>query len=321
LVLDSETQAGIKISSGQIAGGGFNIAEGQTKDLDINFETCCSVIWAPYAHLNPVLYAGELSTMSSSIKGTVLDISTGSPVPGTVTVSAEQKGSSGVDRIIMSTIAAADGTFNLCPLPVGAYDIVIVGSRASDGALYAPTIITGIHAGNSVGNVQIGVPSGANATTATNVVTLNGKVRARNSSNEGSIVAFQLSALTTIDRGTPVTYTIPLPPTSTQTSAMLGGATIWGEQCPAGNCLDASDYTLNLPASGVNIGAWSSTGTTLSLSATWATYTIDAIASVLGGGTTLDCNPSEIQKTLSILTPDDVAGPIAVPTMDFVQCQ
>ena len=44
LQLSSEAQTGIKIPSGQIASGGFNIAAGETKDLDIDFNTCASIV-------------------------------------------------------------------------------------------------------------------------------------------------------------------------------------------------------------------------------------------------------------------------------------
>lgn len=42
LLLSSESKTGLKIPSGQIASGAFNIAAGQTKDLNIDFDTCSS---------------------------------------------------------------------------------------------------------------------------------------------------------------------------------------------------------------------------------------------------------------------------------------
>ena len=260
LNLSSESQTGIKIPPGQIAGGAFTIAAGQTKDLNIDFNTCCSIVQQGNGQyrLKPVLHAGEVSLTSTSINGTVLDKATGNPVAGTVMVSVEQKDAAGVDRIMMST-------------------------------------------------------------TATNSATLNGTVTSQNLSNAGTVADVQLSTLATIGTGTPVTYTIPLPPTSTQNSAVLGVETAASGTCPAGT--DCATYSMTVPASGVNIGAWASTGATLTLNATWATYTADGIAFVPGGGNTVDCNPSEIQKALSTFTSVTVASPIAVPTMGFVQCQ
>ena len=44
LLLSSEAKTGIKIPSGQIAGGNFTVAAGQTKDLNIDFDTCASIV-------------------------------------------------------------------------------------------------------------------------------------------------------------------------------------------------------------------------------------------------------------------------------------
>jgi hypothetical protein len=78
LLLSSESKTGLKIPSGQIASGGFNIAAGQTKDLDIDFNTCASIVQEGNGQyrLKPVLHAGEVSTTSASINGKVLDKAT-----------------------------------------------------------------------------------------------------------------------------------------------------------------------------------------------------------------------------------------------------
>ena len=133
LLLSSESKTGLKIPSGQIASGGFTIAAGQTKDLDIDFNTCASIVQEGNGQyrLKPVLHAGEVSTTSTSINGKVLDSATGNPVNGEVLVALEQKDATGVDRIMMSTLAGSDGSFVFCPIPTGTYDIVVVGEGAS----------------------------------------------------------------------------------------------------------------------------------------------------------------------------------------------
>ena len=77
--LSSEAQTGIKIPAGQIDSGGFTVSAGKTSDLDINFNTCSSLVVEGNGQyrLKPVLHAGEVSTTSTSINGTVLDASTG----------------------------------------------------------------------------------------------------------------------------------------------------------------------------------------------------------------------------------------------------
>ncbi len=88
LQLSSESQTGIKIPSGQIASGAFTVGAGQTKDLDLDFITCQSIVRQGNGQyrLKPVLHAGEVSTTSTSINGKVLDGVTGNPVDGKVVV-------------------------------------------------------------------------------------------------------------------------------------------------------------------------------------------------------------------------------------------
>src|SRR5215469_219858 len=184
LQLSSESKTGIKIPSGQIASGGFNIGAGQTKDLNIDISTCESIVLEGNGQyrLKPVLHAGEVSTTSTSINGKVLDKTTGNPVSGQVLVALEQKDSTGVDRIVMSMLANPDGTFVFCPIPAGTYDVVIVGVR-SDGVAYQPTIVTSVSNGQTTGNVNL---YAANVGTQ-GAATLNGMVTSQNSANAGTV--------------------------------------------------------------------------------------------------------------------------------------
>lgn len=315
LQLSSEAQTGIKIPSGQIASGGFNISMGQTEDLDIDFDTCDSIVAQGNGQyrLKPVLHAGEVSTTSTSINGTIVDGATGKAVNGSVTVAVEQKDSTGVDRIFMSTSAAADGTFVFCPLPAGTYDVVAVGTR-SDGVMYQPSIVTGVAVGSTTGTVKLALP----ATTATSTATLNGTVTSQNGSSAGTVADVQLSALETVNT---TVYTIPLPPTSTQSTVNLAvetAAPTGTSTCPTGT--DCVNYSMTLPSGGAYVGAWSSTGASLSASATWAAYVVDGNAFVPGSGGTADCNPTEIKSAINSLTS---TGPytVSVTALGFVQCQ
>ena len=174
LLLSSEAKTGIKIPSGQIAGGAFTIAAGETKDLDLDFLTCESIVVQGNGQyrLKPVLHAGEVSLSSSSINGTVISSSTGKPlVGGTVTVALERKDTSGVDRILMETNADASGAFVFCPLPAGTYDLVVV---AVDGAglSYSAAVVTGISPGQTSGKIPL-VPSTLQASILGMVTTQN----------------------------------------------------------------------------------------------------------------------------------------------------
>ena len=157
LLLSSEAQTGIKIPSGQISGGQFVIAAGQTKDLDIDFIACESVVSEGNGRfrLKPVLHAGEVSLTSSSINGTVIDSVTGQAITGGTTVVAlEQADSSGVDRVIMETVTDSSGAFSFCPVAAGTYDVVAAAVSGAQVA-YGATVITGVQPGSALGTVPL----------------------------------------------------------------------------------------------------------------------------------------------------------------------
>jgi hypothetical protein len=314
LQLSSEAQTGIKIPSGQIASGGFNIAAGQTKDLDIDFSTCESIVEEGNGQfrLKPVLHAGEVSTTSTSINGKVLDGVSGNPVSGTVIVAVEQKDSTGVDRIQRSALAGTDGSFVFCPLPSGSYDVVIVGTR-SDGSIYEPSIITGVSVGSTTGTVDLFAPASA----ALSFATLAGTVTSQNASSAATIADVDLSVLETVSA---VPYTIPLPPTAKQNSVTLSletGASTTALVCPAGT--DCAAYSITTPAGSANVGAWSASGTALTANNTLATYKLDALAFVQSSGGTADCSPPELASSLLLVSAGGAT--VNVPTLAFTGCQ
>src|SRR5947207_63761 len=232
LLLSSESKTGLKIPSGQIASGAFKIDAGQTKDLDIDFITCQSIVHEGNGQyrLKPVLHAGEVSTTSTSINGKVLDNVTGNPVDGTVLVAVEQKDAGGIDRVQRATLAGADGSFVFCPLPAGTYDVVIVGTR-SDGALYEPSIITGVSVGSTTGSVALFALASATLSSST----LKGTVTSQTAAMAGTVADIELSVLETANS---VTYTIPLAPTSIQNAATLSV-----ETAPSGGTITCSNGT------------------------------------------------------------------------------
>src|SRR5258708_29652934 len=93
LLLSGESQTGIKIPSGQIAGGQFTVTAGQTEDLDIDFNACASIVSEGNGQfrLKPVLHSGEVSLTSSSINGKIVDSPTAQPISGGNTVVALQQ--------------------------------------------------------------------------------------------------------------------------------------------------------------------------------------------------------------------------------------
>src|SRR5260370_24254351 len=119
----------MKIPSGQMAGGHFTVVSGQTKDLNIDFDACASIViqGSGQYRLKPVLHAGEVSTTSASINGKLLDKATSQPiVGGKAIVALEQRDSSGIDHVVMQTTPDISAAFVFCPVPAGSYDIVAV---------------------------------------------------------------------------------------------------------------------------------------------------------------------------------------------------
>lgn len=313
LLLSSESKTGLKIPSGQIASGGFTIAAGQTKDLDIDFNTCASIVIEGNGQyrLKPVLHAGEVSTTSTSINGKVLDQATGNPVNGEVSVALEQKDASGVDRIVMSTLAGNDGSFVFCPIPSGTYDVVIVGEDAS-GTAYQPSIVTGVANGQTIGTANLF----SGLTGAASIVQLSGGVTSQNSATQGTVADVAVSALETAPAGG-TTYTVPLLPNAQQPMATLALETASSSNCSAGT--DCATYTMLLPTGGPYVGAYAASGVTLSQTAPLATYVIDGLAFVPSSGGATDCTPPEQQTPSYQLAAG--GSTVTIQPLVFTQCQ
>ena len=314
LLLSSESKTGLKIPSGQISSGAFKIDAGQTKDLDIDFITCQSIVHEGNGQyrLKPVLHAGEVSTTSTSINGKVLDGVTGNPVDGSVLVAVEQKDAGGIDRVLRAMLAGADGSFVFCPLPAGTYDVVIVGTR-TDGAIYEPSIVTGISVGSTTGSVSLFALTSATLSSSA----LKGTVTSQTAAMAGTVADVEVSLLETANS---VTYTIPLAPTSTQNAATVSvetapsGGTV---TCPKGT--DCADYSIVVSSAAANVGPWSSIGTPLTPNVTLATYKIDGVAFVPSSGGLADCSPSELTTPAFTLSAGGITA--SVDTLSFTACQ
>ena len=110
-----------------IAGGQFTVASGETKDLNIDFNACASlVVQKGQYRLKPVLHAGEVTLQSAStaISGTIIDNVTQQAIAGGNTVVALEQNVNGIDRVIMETVPNSAGGFSFCPVLAGTYDLV-----------------------------------------------------------------------------------------------------------------------------------------------------------------------------------------------------
>lgn len=320
LLLSSESQTGIKIPSGQIAGGQFMVAAGETKDLDIDFNACESIVAEGNGQfrLKPVLHAGEVALTSTSINGKVVDSSTGQAISGGTTVVAlEQKDNAGVDRVIMETLADSTGAFVFCPVPAGTYDIVVDAVDGSQVA-FGATVITGVQPGNALGTVPITAQSGVNKA----VASFTGQVTTTTGS-AAIAVDISISALQSITvNGSSLQVTIPL---AAQSASAVNLTTAASASCTANT--DCASYTLQVPAANPAVGVFSTSGAQNPAAPAGGAvdYTADARAFVSGGGNTQDCTPNSDMQTSQTSTSTPlvaVAGTSATAqTLAFSNCQ
>jgi hypothetical protein len=314
LNLSSESQTGIKIPSGQIAGGKFTVDAGQVRDLMINFDACASIVVQGNGkngfRLKPVLHAGEASLTSTSIAGQLTDTN-GNPISGaTGIVALEQTDGSGVDRMIMQTTPDANGYFVFCPVPDGTYDVVAVIQTGSgvNTVAYAATVTSGVQPGDALGkipmhqdssNLQPGMIEG--------VVTTKGTSGAISE----DVTLSALEAMTI--GGNPVQVTVPL---AVQQTSVLQETTVSDASCPSGT--DCVSYGFSLPATQPYLGAFSSGGTSYAPIAGSVGYTVDALAFQPGSGSTPTCSPSELTTALQAVTS---GATTSAPEIDFTGCE
>lgn len=316
LLLSSEAKTGIKIPSGQISGGQFLIAAGETKDLDIDFNACESIVAEGNGQfrLKPVLHAGEVSLTSTSINGTIVDSVTGqSVVGGTTVVALEQNDGSGVDRVIMETVADASGGFSFCPVAAGTYDVVAVAVNGTQVA-YAATVITGVQPGNALGMVPLVAQSGTSAAPAS----ISGEVTT-STGTAATAADISLSALEPISSS--LLVTIPL---ASQSASAANLTTAPGASCPGQT--DCATYTLSVPALNPSVGAFVASASQKPAPPAGGpvNYTIDALAFSTDGTSTPDCTPSEM-KTSSTATNTPLTATSGLSTtaatLKFSGCQ
>jgi len=296
LLLSSESQTGIKIPSGQIAGGNFTIGSGETKDLNINFDTCASIVVQGNGQfrLKPVLHAGEVALTAVSINGKLVDKATNAPiVGGKAIVALEQKDINGVDRVIMEATPDSIGAFNFCPVPTGTYDVVAVAVNGANVA-YAATITTGVQQGSALGNIPMNAVTGTN----TSPGSITGQVTSVNVSNAATDADVLLSALQTVNA---TSFTIPA-----------------GTQSATLSVTSPASYTMTLPPVNPTVGAFVASGTTYTAGAAGnATYVVEGQAFVPMSGGTADCTlPKQTTAPVTV----SAGGTIAAPTLAFTGC-
>jgi Domain of unknown function (DUF4382)/Carboxypeptidase regulatory-like domain len=319
--ISSESKTGIKIPSGQIAGGQFTIAAGQTKDLNIDFDACASIVSQGKGkgryRLKPVLHAGEVALTSTSINGKVTDSVTGQPISGGVTIVAlEQRDTAGVDRIIMETVTDSNGGFVFCPVLAGSYEVVVTAVNGQ-GTAYGATVITGVQPGSALGTIPLVAERGANTSPAS----ITGQITT-STGNAGISADIVVSALQSVAvNGSNVLVTTPL---AQQSMGSVLVTTASADNCPTNT--DCGSYTLVVPALNPSVGAFSASGSQQPSPPAPGpvNYTVDGQAVAPDSGGLPDCSPSDMQTNFtSAGNPLSVTAGVTITasTLAFMGCQ
>lgn len=317
LQLRSESQTGIKIPSSQITSGGLTVDAGQAVDLNIDFDTCHSLVhegngkWG----LKPVLHAGEVSTTNNAISGKVVDSETQKPINEAL-VSLEQPDPSNtsVDIETDGTTTNASGNFSFCPLPAGAtYDVVVTKSDTSGltPVTYNATVTLSVPVGSALGNIPlVAEPTTVGTTTTVSspanilgqVTTTSNSTTSGASASDATAAVITVSALQSAGGGKIVT----IPPflgssvgnfTTVATPTVSNGTS--PNTCPTGT--KCENYLFLVPASNPSVGTFTA-GQTTNYSAPAvnpALYWIRAVSTLPGDSSTADCNPSSIPSSFT----------------------
>jgi hypothetical protein len=318
LFIPSGLQTGIKIPSGQIAGGQFTVPAGQSVDLDIDVLTCESVVLAGnQAIFKPVLHAGEVSQQKATINGTVVDNGTGAPIAGAVVMLAQHgAGCAGagcvsnaaIEDVVMEQATDQSGNFVFCPiLGTGPFDVIAMA--VNNGTTSAVTVVASVPVGSTL--------TGANKVKLINAgaqATINGTVTTTSASStaiaEQGINVAALQPFTV--NSTNLLLRIPtVSPFSTVTTISTVVPT--PNTCSS-NTVGCGDYSLLVPGENANVGVFNVAGTSFAQASGNANYIVDAQTS--------SCTPSEEQT--NTLTPSGgvtVGNTFTASTLAFTGCQ
>ncbi len=301
LDLSSEATTGLKIPPGQIMGGPIHVAAGQSVDLNVDFNTCASLIREGNGdfRLKPVLTAGVVSPNMTGISGQIVDSVTMQPVAGAmVTLQAPDK--SGTDRIAMQEQTDSAGHFGFCPLPTGAVFDVVVDAITSSGTAYDATVVFNVPGGMNLGAVPLIAETPASTGASSGPGTIQGTITAINGTTGASIDATVSALQSVMVSSVSHTFTVPLFPKSAS-SVQITSAT----SCPTGSPSGAfcGSYALVVPASNPNVGSVSAGKVTFTAPASGdVLYTVEADASNPTSNTAM-CSPSSQTTSNNSSTP------------------
>jgi hypothetical protein len=320
LQLSSQANTGLKIPPGQVVGGPIHVGEGQTVDVNIDFNACASIIHEGNGRfrLKPTLTAGVVSTNTTGIKGQAVDSVTSQPIVG-ATVALEKADMSGTDRIFMEAVTDSAGRFSFCPLPMGAVFDVVVDAVSASGTTYNATVVVNVPGGTDVGALPLVAETG----TAKGPAKIQGIVTALNGT-VGADIDVSTSGLQSVplSGGATRPVTIPLLRGSTSNVAVQSATPCPATGSPKGAF--CAQYTLLVPASNPKVGTFSAGKITFTAPASGdVLYSVEADATKPMSGGAAICSPSSVTTNMDTTsTPLKVtAGAITTAKeIDFAGC-
>ncbi len=312
LVLPAATDQGIELPASHIINGSVAINAGDQPYIDLNIDVCSSILATADGgyEFNPIMHAGLIPSTGSTISGTVVSSKTGQPLSGgNVVVALEQKdAATGIDRILMRTNASSNGTFVLCPVPQGTYDLVAVGVDGANVS-YSAGVEMGIQSGQLAGKVPL-VPGSQQGT-------LEGLISTEGTglTPSGVSLAVQADALQQVATSG-ATITVPLLPSEAPyNEAML---TTSASSCVPGT--DCAPFAMQLPSSTPNVVACSEQTAQFKQQGSAPGYTAESVAAIPGTDGTAACVAGTLQapsRPVSV-----TSGETAMTSaMNFTQCR
>ncbi len=276
LQLPSEVQTGLKIPSPNIMSGGFTVTAGQSVDLNLDFQSCASIVPAGSSGkylLKPVLFAGEVSPNMNSISGQVVVgdangqplLTSGQPTPiAGATVLFEQP-TNNLETVMESATTDQNGNFFLCPLPGSNYDIAVTAQTSGNSGTttYNPTVAFNVPLGTKLSQLPL-VPETVSAASTGGAATIAGQVDTSPTTTSGESVTLTPTMSITPTGGSATDVAIPVfavngsavlasgQPPSVQTTSSPSPST---PACSSG--ADCYNFSLTVPASSPNVGTFS----------------------------------------------------------------
>ncbi len=321
LDLSSEANTGLKIPPGQIMGGPIHVAAGQSVDLNIDFNTCASILSEGNGdfRLKPALTAGVVSPNLTGISGQIVDSVTMQAIAG-ATVTLQFADTSGTDRIVMQATTDSNGHFGFCPLPAGAVFDVVTDAITTSGTAYDVTVVFNVTGGTNLGAVPLVAETPAKAGASTGPGTIQGAITAINGTTGASIDA-TVSALQTVTVSSAShTFTVPLFPNSSASVSVTSSTS-----CPTGAPKGAfcGSYTLVVPASNPNVGTISAGTVTYTAPASGPVpYTVEADATK-PMSSTASCTPASqttSKDSTNMLLTVSAGATTTAAELDFTGC-